>query len=82
MREQSIEFQTGDGRICNLIHVLGHQKPTRGPVTLVHGAGVRSNIFLPPNSTNFANIDLPRCEWTPPRADCRARQRELIPYRE
>ncbi|MGW8392438.1 esterase [Pseudoduganella sp. HUAS MS19] len=53
--EQLIEFRAGDGRMCNLVHVKGPRGPSRGPVLLVHGAGVRANIFRPPNSTNFVN---------------------------
>ena len=32
----------------NLHHVTGPAPPTRGPVLLVHGAGVRADIFRPP----------------------------------
>lgn len=53
MGEQIIEFRADDGRLCNLIHMRGTREPTRGPVLLVHGAGVRANIFLPPNEHNF-----------------------------
>lgn len=53
--ERVIEFFAGDGRPCNLIHVRGSSEPTRGPVLLVHGAGVRANIFRPPNATHFVN---------------------------
>lgn len=73
MREQSIEFHAGDGCICNLIHVLGHQEPTRWPVILVHGAGVRANIFPSPNTrcTSWAVTAIWMCLsartriWTP-----------------
>lgn len=50
-----IDFLAGDGRTCNLIHVRGPHEPTRGPVLLVHGAGVRANIFRPPNTTHFVD---------------------------
>jgi len=55
-REQIIEFRTGDGRTCNLIHVRGSRDPTRGPVLLVHGAGVRANIFRPPTDAHFVDV--------------------------
>jgi lambda repressor-like predicted transcriptional regulator len=50
-----IEFEADDGRQCNLIHVTGRKNPFRGPVLLVHGAGVRANIFRPPNETHFVD---------------------------
>ncbi|MFE5210452.1 esterase/lipase family protein [Streptomyces sp. NPDC056600] len=37
-----------DGRPLTLVHVSGRHPPTRGPVLLVHGAGVRAEIFRPP----------------------------------
>src|SRR5256885_14407104 len=33
---------------CNLVHLVGESAPTRGPLILVHGAGVRANIFRAP----------------------------------
>ncbi|CAM3767655.1 esterase [Paracidovorax anthurii] len=53
--ERVIEFRAGDGRACNLIHIRGPREPDRGPVLLVHGAGVRANIFRPPNDTHFVD---------------------------
>lgn len=47
-----IEFETADGFRCNLQHPPG-QQPTKNPVLLVHGAGVRGNIFNPPTSKNL-----------------------------
>ncbi len=47
-RERIIPFIAGDGFQCNLIHIQGSVSPTRGPVLLVHGAGVRANIFRAP----------------------------------
>jgi pimeloyl-ACP methyl ester carboxylesterase len=46
--EQVVPFTAGDGLECNLINVRGEREPTRGPVMLVHGAGVRANIFRAP----------------------------------
>lgn len=53
MVDETIEFRADDGHLCNLIHVRGSREPHRGPVLLVHGAGVRANMFRPPNSTHF-----------------------------
>lgn len=46
--EEVVPFLAGDGRALNLIHVHGDEEATRGPVVLVHGAGVRANIFRAP----------------------------------
>lgn len=46
--EHIVPFTAGDGFQCNLINVRGTDPPTKGPILLVHGAGVRANIFLPP----------------------------------
>lgn len=51
-QEEVVPFVAGDNLACNLIHLLGGTAPTKGPVVLVHGAGVRANIFRAP-------IDLP-----------------------
>lgn len=48
MRETVVPFIAGDGLRCNLIRVQGDRPPTMGPVMLVHGAGVRANLFRPP----------------------------------
>lgn len=53
--EHIVPFETGDGRTCNLIHVGSATAPSRGPVLLVHGAGVRANIFRPPVKTSFVD---------------------------
>lgn len=46
---EHIPFRAGDGRWLTMLHV-GNPGivPTRGPVLLVHGAGVRAEIFRPP----------------------------------
>src|SRR5690554_5186660 len=49
---ETIEFQALDGFNCNLMHLTG-TSPTKGPVLLVHGAGVRGNIFNPPTEKNL-----------------------------
>lgn len=53
--DEVVEFTAGDGRPANLIHVVGPAKPTKGPVLLVHGAGVRANIFRAPVDTNLVD---------------------------
>lgn len=53
--QQVIPFRAGDGRDCNLIHVRGDRAPSKGPVLLVHGAGVRAEIFRAPNTTTFVD---------------------------
>lgn len=46
--ERVVPFRTEDGFDLNLINVRGAKKPSRSPVILVHGAGVRANIFRAP----------------------------------
>lgn len=41
-------FRADDGLQCNLIHITGGMSTHKGPVVLVHGAGVRANIFRAP----------------------------------
>jgi len=48
LKERTVEFLAADGMRCNLIHVSDDRAPTRGPVMLVHGTGVRANSFRPP----------------------------------
>lgn len=45
VRTEVLPFRAGDGMQLNLHHVTGPGPVTRGPVLLVHGAGVRANIF-------------------------------------
>ncbi|MFO7822333.1 MAG: alpha/beta fold hydrolase [Cyclobacterium sp.] len=51
---ETIEFEALDGFKCDLRH-LKSDKATKGPVLLVHGAGVSSNIFNPPSQKNIIN---------------------------
>ncbi len=44
-----------DGHPLTLLRVAGRQEPTRGPVLLVHGAGVRAEIFRPPTERTFVD---------------------------
>jgi len=48
IEEEIVPFIAGDGMQLNLIHLRSRQAPSRGPVLLVHGAGVRANLFRPP----------------------------------
>ncbi len=50
-----VPFTAGDGRALNLHHVTGPREPTRGPVLLVHGAGVRAEIFRPPEPVTLVD---------------------------
>lgn len=47
-RDTVVPFTAGDGRPLNLVHVEGERPAAKGPVLLVHGAGVRANIFRAP----------------------------------
>ena len=53
--ERVVPFQAGDGRALNLVHLSGPHTPSRGPVLLVHGAGVRADIFRPPVAHRFTD---------------------------
>lgn len=50
-----VPFPATDGMPLNLHHVTGPRPPTRGPVLLVHGAGVRADIFRPPAQTTLVD---------------------------
>jgi pimeloyl-ACP methyl ester carboxylesterase len=54
-RERVVEFTAGDGFKLNLVNVRGEREPTREPVILVHGAGVRGNIFRAPVQTTIVD---------------------------
>jgi hypothetical protein len=49
---ETIPFEALDGFKCNLKH-LKSKNATKGPVLLVHGAGVSGNIFNPPSGNNI-----------------------------
>jgi len=53
LKERVVQFKAGDGFELNLINVLGEPTPPKGPVLLVHGAGVRANIFRAPVETTL-----------------------------
>ena len=48
-----IPFEAGDGFNCTLVHVKGSKTPDKGPVLLVHGAGVSAGIFMAPVFKNI-----------------------------
>jgi hypothetical protein len=50
---EKIPFTAGDGMRLNLHRVRGPKDPWRGAVILVHGAGVRADIFRAPEPVNI-----------------------------
>lgn len=54
--EHTIPFRAGDGLQCNLVNVKAEEHPPKGPVLVVHGAGVRADIFRAPVETNFVDF--------------------------
>ena len=55
MNQQTVPFTAGDGFPCSLVHVTGDRAPSKGPVVLVHGAGVRANMFRPPTERTLVD---------------------------
>ncbi|ARA95054.1 MAG: esterase [Bacteroidetes bacterium] len=53
--ERLVPFTAGDGMRCTLVHLRGSRTPDKGPVLLVHGAGVRANIFRAPVPTTIVD---------------------------
>ena len=47
-RTEVVPITALDGTPLTLVHITGRSTPTRGPVLLVAGAGVRGEIFRPP----------------------------------
>ncbi len=47
-RTEVVPLRADDGTRLTLVHVRGPHEPHRGPVLLVHGAGVRAELFRPP----------------------------------
>ena len=47
--DETFPLHTADGVKCFVTHVRGPKEPTKGPVMLVHGVGVRNEIWRPPN---------------------------------
>ncbi|UII25981.1 esterase [Fulvivirga maritima] len=58
MRLETLPFTSRDGMCCNLLHAISDQVPDKGPLLLVHGAGVRANIFNSPTTTNIIQYAL------------------------
>jgi hypothetical protein len=54
--ERTVPFVAADGARGNVINVRGPAPPTRAPVLLVHGAGVRANIFRAPVDTTLVDF--------------------------
>jgi poly(3-hydroxyalkanoate) synthetase len=48
-----VDFYAGDGMRLNLVHYAPDDDAPRRPVLLVHGAGVRANLFCPPVETSL-----------------------------
>ena len=55
LNETVVPFTTEDGVGCNLLHIQASAASFKGPVILVHGAGVRANIFRAPVETNLVD---------------------------
>jgi pimeloyl-ACP methyl ester carboxylesterase len=53
--ERVVPFTAADGTECNLINVRGPHAPAKPPVLLVHGAGVRANIFRAPSGRTLVD---------------------------
>jgi hypothetical protein len=58
--QRVVPFRAGDGLELNLINVTGTRPASRGPVLLVHGAGVRANLFRAPVDTSIVDYLLER----------------------
>jgi pimeloyl-ACP methyl ester carboxylesterase len=58
MKEEIIAFKARDDYPCNLVHVWnnGSGNGVKGPVLLVHGAGVRASLFRPPTKPNLVDF--------------------------
>jgi hypothetical protein len=54
-KETVVPFTTRDGIECNVIRVQGDKPAPKGPVLLVHGAGVRGEIFRAPVDTTIVD---------------------------
>ncbi len=56
--EEVVPFTAGDGRSLSLVHVWrsGPGAGSRGPILLVHGAGVRAEIFRAPVDRTIVDV--------------------------
>jgi hypothetical protein len=55
-RTEPHSFRAGDGVPLSLVRVLGEAVPSKGPVLLVHGAGVRTELFRPPVRRTIVDV--------------------------
>lgn len=55
-RDERHVLRAGDGLPLTLIRVRGAEAPTKGPVLLVHGAGVRAELFRPPVERTIVDV--------------------------
>ena len=55
LNERVVPYTTGDKREYFLINIRGETPPTKPPVIVVHGAGVRANIFRAPVETSVVD---------------------------
>jgi hypothetical protein len=54
--ERRVPFTTDDGLALNLINITSAAGAQRGPVLLVHGAGVRADLFRPPTERTVVDV--------------------------
>ena len=54
--ETVVPFAAGDGLRCSLVRVQSDRRALKGPVLVIHGAGVRANLFRPPVATTFVDF--------------------------
>src|SRR5207237_242851 len=56
LMERVVPFRSRDGFEANLVNVRANDRPEKGPILLVHGAGVRANIFRAPSGENLVDV--------------------------
>lgn len=54
--ETIVPFTAGDGLKLNLVNIKNPHDVSRGPVILVHGAGVRANIYRAPVEQTIVDV--------------------------
>src|SRR5438552_12470117 len=50
-----VEFAARDGFPLNFHHYVNSRVPQAEPILVLHGAGTRANIFLPPTERTFVD---------------------------
>ncbi|MGJ3189845.1 esterase [Paenarthrobacter sp. FR1] len=55
-RTEVIPIRARDNTPLSLVHVTSPLEPTKGPVILVHGSGVRAELFRPPVRTTIVDV--------------------------